>query len=181
LINILGVFASGAFFLSAHDYSNHYKTGINIVEALIKTIQGIGPYNIIQVIIDNVINCKATGAIIEDRYPNIFWSGCLVQTMNLLMHDINKMKDHHYRWIDALYKRGKKMIRFITNHTMAHFIFCNHSKLELLKIAKTKFASYYLTFRCLLKLREALASMVSSNSWKDLKDEATYASDRIEF
>jgi hypothetical protein len=94
LINILGVSASDVIFLSAHDYSDHYKTGINIAKALLKTIQEIGPYNVIQVIIDNVANCKAAGAIIEDRYPNIFWSGCLVHTMNLLMHDIIKMKDH---------------------------------------------------------------------------------------
>jgi hypothetical protein len=64
---------------------------------------------------------------------------------------------------------------------MAHFIFRNHSNLELLKIAKTRFARYYLTFKRLLKVREALASMVSSDSWQDLKDKATSASDRIEF
>jgi len=126
LINILAVSKSGAIFLSAHDYSDHYKTGINIADALLKTIQDIGPYNVIQVITDNAANCKAAGAIIEDRYPNIFWSGCLVHTMNLLMHDIIKMKDHDYRWIGALYKRGKKIIRFITNHNMAHYIFRNH-------------------------------------------------------
>ena len=82
----------------------------------------------------NINNCKAAGVIIEDRYPDIFWSRCLVHIMNLLMHDIIKMKDHDYKWIGALYKRGEKMIRFITNHSMAHFIFRNHSKLELLKI-----------------------------------------------
>jgi hypothetical protein len=43
LINILGVSASGAVFLSTHDYLNHYKRCINIVDALIKTIQEIGP------------------------------------------------------------------------------------------------------------------------------------------
>jgi hypothetical protein len=90
--------------------------------------------------------------------------------MNLLMYDIIKMKDHDYRWIGALYKRGKKTIRFITNHIMARFIFRNHSKLELLKILKTIFDRYYLTFRRILKVREALASMVSSDSWQDLKD-----------
>jgi hypothetical protein len=117
LINILGVSTSGAVFLSAHDYSNRYNTGINIAKALIKTIQEIGPYNVIQAITDNVANCKATIAIIEDKYPNIFWSRCLVHTM-LLMHDMIKMKDHDYRWIGALYKRGKKMIKFITNHSI---------------------------------------------------------------
>ena len=73
------------------------------------------------------------------------------------------------------------MIRFITNHSNAHGIFRTHSKLELLKIGKTRFASYYLTFRRLLKVREALASMVSSESWQVLKDRATSTSDRHDF
>ena len=43
LMNILGVSTSGAVFLSAHDYSYRYKTSINIADALIKTIEEIGP------------------------------------------------------------------------------------------------------------------------------------------
>jgi hypothetical protein len=131
LLNILGVSASGVVFLSTHRYSDHYKIGIHIAKALIKTIQEIGPYNVIQVIPNNVASCKAIGAIIEDRYPIIFWSRCLVHILNLLMHDIVNMKDDDYKWIDALYKRGKKIIKFITNHSMAHYIFHNQSKLEL--------------------------------------------------
>ena len=111
------MFASGVVFLSTHDYSERYKTGINIANALIKTIQEIGSFDVIQAITNNVANCKAVGIVIEDKYPNIFYSRCLVHTMNLLMHDIIKMKDHDYRWIGALYKRGERMIRFITNHT----------------------------------------------------------------
>ena len=154
MINNLGVSASGMVFLLAHDYSDPYKTCINIAQPLLDTIQTIGPYNVIQVITDNVA-----------KYPNIFWSSCLVHTLNLLMLDIVKMKDPSYRWIGALYKRGKKMIKFITNHSMAHHIFRNHSRLELLKIVKTRFGSYYLTFRRILKVREELVSVVSSDSW----------------
>ena len=125
LINILGVSASGAVFLLAHDYSDRYKTSINVVQPLLETIQKIGPYNVIEVITDNAANCKAARAIIEDKHPNIFWSGCLVHTLNLLMHAIFKMKDPSYRRIGALYKRGRQMIKFITNHSMAHHIFRN--------------------------------------------------------
>ena len=78
-------------------------------------------------------------------------------TLNLLMHDIIKLKENEHKWIGELYKKGKHMISFITNHSNAHGIFRAHSKLELLKITKTRFASYYLTFRHLLKVREALA------------------------
>lgn len=170
LINVLGVSATRAIFLSSHDYSDRFKTDINIAEPLLRTLESIGPYNVIQVITDNAANCKAAGAIIEDRYPNIFWSDCLVHTLNLFMHDIIKMKEHDYKWIGALYKKGKFMIRFITNHSNAHNIFRSHSRLQLLKIEKTRFASYYLTFRWLVKVREALASMVSSESWQILKE-----------
>ena len=97
------------------------------------------------------------------------------------MHAIIKLKENEYKWIGELYKKGKHIIRFITNHSNARGIFCTHSKLELLKIAKTRFTSYYLTFRCLLKVREELASMVSSESWQVLKDRATSTSDRLDF
>ena len=130
---------------------------------------------------DNATNCKTAKAIIEDKYPNIFWSRCLVHTLNLLMHDTIELKENDCKWISEMYKNGKYMIRFITNHSNAHGIFLSHSKLELLKIAKTRFASYYLSFRRLLKVREALASMVSSESWKVLKDRATSTSDRRDF
>eukprot|EP00253_Pinus_taeda_P034313 PITA_34313 len=171
----------GAIFLSSYDYSDKFKTDINIVEPLLETIDCIGPYNVIQVITDNTPTCKAAGAIIEDKYPNIFWSGCLVHTMNLLMHDIIKNKNQQYKWIGDLSKRGKKMIKFITNHSNTHGLFRSHSRLELLKIAKTRFASYYLIFRHLLKVRESLASMVSSPHWQVLKERATNATDRQGF
>ena len=38
LINVLGVSATGAVFLSAHDYSNKFKTDISIAELLLKNI-----------------------------------------------------------------------------------------------------------------------------------------------
>ena len=73
------------------------------------------------------------------------------------------------------------MIKFITNHSNTHGLFHNHSRLELLKIAKTRFASYYLTFRRLLKARESLTSIVSSHCWQVLKDRAPTALDRQGF
>ena len=136
LISVLAVSISGAIFLLAYDYLEKFKTNINIAEPLLETIEHIGPYNVIQVIADNATNCKAAGEIIEDKYPNIFWSGCLVHTLNLLMHDVVKNKNAQYQRIGDLYKRDKEMIKFITNHNNTHGLFRNHSRLELLKIAR---------------------------------------------
>ena len=97
------------------------------------------------------------------------------------MHDVVKNKNEQYKWIGDLYKKDKQMIEFITNHSNTHGLFRNHSRLELLKIARTRFGSYYFTFRCLLKVKESLASMVSSPHWQVLKERATNAADRQGF
>ena len=88
LINVLGVSATGAMFLAAHDSSSIIASSQNISDLLLKTINDVGLSNVIQVITDNAANCKGAGKIIERAHPHIFWSGCLVHTLNLLMHDI---------------------------------------------------------------------------------------------
>jgi hypothetical protein len=103
LINVLGVSATGAVFLAAHDSFSIIVSSQNIAEILLKTINDVGPSNVIQVITDNAANCKGAGKIIESAHPHIFWFGCLVHTLNLLMHDI--VRDKECGWINDLYKR----------------------------------------------------------------------------
>jgi hypothetical protein len=124
---------------------------------------------VIQVITNNATNCKGAGEIIERVHPHIFWSGCLVHTLNLLMHDI--VKHRECGWINQLYKRGKQLIKFITEHTRVNYFYNTHSRLQLLKIANTIFASYYLTFRSLLKVRQYLGAMVMSDAWDELSND----------
>jgi hypothetical protein len=167
-------------FLTAHDSSSIIASSQNILDLLLKTINNVGPSNVIQVIIDNAANCKGAGKIIELAHPHIFWSGCLVHTLNLLRHDI--VKHRECGWINQLYKRGKQLIKFITGHTRINYFYNTHSKLQLLKIANTRFCSYYLTFRCLLKVRKALDAMVMSDAWNELgndREDATTVKETV--
>jgi hypothetical protein len=154
LINVLGVSSTGAMFLAAHDSSSLIASSQKNSDLLLKTINDVGPSNVIQVITDNAANCKGASKIIERAHPRIFWSGCLVQTLNLLMHDV--VKHRECGWINQLYKRGKQLIKFITRHTRINYFYNTHSRLQLLKIANTRFSSYYLTFKRILKVRQAL-------------------------
>jgi Protein of unknown function (DUF 659) len=43
---------------------------------------------VVQVITDNVPVCKAAGMLIETQYPNIFWTPCVVHTVNLALNNI---------------------------------------------------------------------------------------------
>lgn len=166
LINVLGVSSSGVVFITCHDSSSVTASAQNIADLLFKSIKDVGPNNVVQVITDNAANCKAAGKIIERTYPHIFCSGCLVHTLKLLMHDIVKHKE--CGWIIELYKRGKQHIKFITGHTRVNYFYGTYSKLQLLKIAKTRFASYYLTFSWLVKVRQALTNLVCAESWDEI-------------
>jgi hypothetical protein len=145
LINVLGVSATSAVFLAAHDSSSIIPSPQNISDLLLKTIIDVGPSNVIQVITDNASNCKGAGKIIELNYPHIFWFGCLMHNLILLMHGV--VKHRECGWINDLYKRGKKLIKFVTCHSRVNYFYGTYFRLQLLKIVKTRFASYYLTFR----------------------------------
>ena len=126
MINVLGVLTSHVVFLATHD-SSITSFAQNILEILLKTINDVDPSNVIRVIIDNAANCKVARKIIEPMHPHIFWSTCLVHTLNLLMHDIVKHKD--YGWINDLYKKGKKLIKFVIRHSRVHYFHGTHSTL----------------------------------------------------
>ena len=138
-INVLGVSSSGVVFITCHDSSSISATSQNIADLLLQSIKDVGPNNVVQLIITD----NATGKVIERTHPHIFWSGCLVHTLNLLMHDIVNYKE--CGWINELYKKGKELIKFITGHTRVNYFYGTYSKLQLLKLAQTRFASYYLT------------------------------------
>jgi hypothetical protein len=75
LINVLGVSVTGAVFLASHDSSSIIASSQNIAEILLKTINDVGPSNVIHVITDNATNCKGAGKIIERAHPHVFGLG----------------------------------------------------------------------------------------------------------
>ncbi|PWA81484.1 hypothetical protein CTI12_AA186260 [Artemisia annua] len=163
LINVLAVNSRGAMFMYAEDFSGVEKTGVEIADFLISAIESVGPTNVLSVVTDNAANCKAAGAEIEKVYRHIFWSPCCVHTLNLVFKDLAK----ELYWLTDTYKNGKNIVKYFLNHTHALAIFRENSKLELLKVAKTRFASYYILLRRLADCRESLAMTISLNSWRD--------------
>ena len=105
LINILAVNSRGAMFLYAENYSGVEKSRINIVELLLETIDKVGPSNVIQVVTDNATNCKLAGKEVEEVHPHIFWSPCVVHTLNLIFKDLAQTFD----WFTDTYHKGKKL------------------------------------------------------------------------
>ncbi|KAJ0901317.1 putative ribonuclease H-like superfamily [Helianthus annuus] len=163
LINVLAVNSRGAMFMEAGDFLGVEKTGTAIANFLLGAIETIGPSNVLQVVTDNAANCKSAGTEIEQVYKHIFWSPCVVHTLNLVFKDLANA----FFWLFDTYKKGKAVVKFFLNHTHALSFFRENSKLELLKVAKTRFASHYILLRRLLDCREALATTIVLNSWRE--------------
>ncbi|KAJ9543423.1 hypothetical protein OSB04_023130 [Centaurea solstitialis] len=163
LINVLAVNSRGAMFMYAEDFSGVEKTGAAIAEFLNKAIESVGPSNVLSVVTDNAANCKAAGKEVEKVYKHIFWSPCCVHTLNLIFKDFA----NEFDWLDETYSKGKTIVKYFLNHGQALSIFRENSNLELLKVAKTRFASHYILLKRLMKCREALSTTISLNSWRD--------------
>ena len=115
----------------------------------------------VQVITDNAPVCKAAGLIIEGSYDHIFWTPCIVHNLNLILEAI----DNKVPWIKELTGEAREIVKFITNHHQSQAIFREYSKLELLKVVETRYASNFIMLHCLVEVKQALVSMVVSQLW----------------
>ncbi|XP_074327630.1 uncharacterized protein LOC141665546 [Apium graveolens] len=160
LINVIASNSHDSIFLYAETFEE--KTGKKIASFLLKSIDDIGPSNVLQVITDNAANCKAAGKEIEKVHKHIFWSPCVVHTLNLIFKDFAA----EFSWIPEICKRAKDLVKFFINHSHALAMFRTNSNLKLIKVAKTRFASHHILLRRLKKCRESLALTVVLMAWK---------------
>ncbi|XP_037469586.1 uncharacterized protein LOC119341840 [Triticum dicoccoides] len=122
------------------------------------------PSNVLQVITDNASNCRVAGEEIEKVHKHIFWSPCVVHTLNLVFKDFAKK----FAWMVDTYQTGKAIVKFFRNHQHFQDLFRHNSKLDLLKVSKTRFASHYIVLKRLMDVREALTTTIVTSKWKEL-------------
>ncbi|XP_023743186.1 uncharacterized protein LOC111891374 [Lactuca sativa] len=163
LINVLAVNFHGVMLMHADDFYGVEKTGARIAEFLRQAIESVGPSNVLQVVMDNAANCKAVRKELKKVYKHIFWSTCCVHTLNLIFKDFARA----FIWLEDTYTKEKRTVKYFLNHGQALAIFRDNSKLALLKVTKTQFASHYVLLKRLLLCREALSTTISLNSWRD--------------
>ncbi|KAG5562100.1 hypothetical protein RHGRI_004972 [Rhododendron griersonianum] len=88
LITFMAASEAGAMFLKAVNCEGEHKDKFFISELMTRAIEDVGPQNVVQVITDNAPVCSAAGALIEGKYPKIFWTPCVVHTLNLALKNI---------------------------------------------------------------------------------------------
>jgi hypothetical protein len=90
LINAMLVSPGTEQFLGAVDTTGYPKIAEYQASIMEKYIEELGLQNIVQIFTDNASSMKATVNIITDKYPHIYFQGCVVHVMNLLLEDWEK-------------------------------------------------------------------------------------------
>ncbi|CAN6182580.1 unnamed protein product, partial [Urochloa humidicola] len=180
LINFLAISEGGPMFLKAINAEGEVKSMQYIAEKLIAVIEEVGSKNVVQVITDNASNCKGAGLIVQQKYDHIFWTPCVVHTLNLALKGICAPKTprtdeeqvifDECHWIHDVSGDANMIKNFIMNHGMRLSMFNEFSRLKFLAIADTRFASVVVMLKRFLMVKRALEQMVISEKWESYKE-----------
>ncbi len=102
----------------------------------------------VQVIIDDASKYKGAGKIIEGMFPHIYWTPCIMHTLNFALKYICAAKNLETNqetydvchWITEIHGDALQIKNFIMNHSMRLAIYNQFSPLKLLSLADTHFA-----------------------------------------
>lgn len=127
----------------------------------------------VQVITDNASVCRAAGLLVEQTYPHMFWTPCVVHTLNLALKNIcgventeaNEITYNECHWITEVHSDAMVIKNFIMNHSMRIAMFNDFSKLKMLAIADARFASVIVMLKRFKLIKNGLQAMVISERW----------------
>ncbi|RZC24732.1 hypothetical protein D0Y65_003769 [Glycine soja] len=176
LINFMVVTESGPMFLKAIDCSNEIKDKDFIAKHMREVIMEVGHSNVVQIVMDNAAVCKVAGLIIEAEFPSIYWTPCVVHTLNLALKNIcaakntekNNVAYEECSWITQIADDAMFVKNFVMSHSMRLSIF---NSLKLLSIAPTRFVSTIVMLKRFKQLKKGLQEMVISDQWSSYKED----------
>ena len=179
IINFMATCGNGPMFIKAVNCMGEVKRSEFIAGLMKEVIDEIGHQNVVQIITDNAANCKGAGELIEGIYPQIYWTPCVVHTLNLALKNICAAKNtennyevyHECHWITEVYEDAMQIKNFIMNHTMRLSMYNRFSSLKLLSVADTRFASTIVMLKRFMSIKRSLETMVMSEEWASYRED----------
>jgi hypothetical protein len=102
---------------------------------------------VVQVVTDNGVNYKAAGKLLMQRIPTLFWSPCAAHCLDLMLKDIEKLKDFKKPITQA-----KRVTTFIYRHgRILSAMKEKTSGVDLVRSAAIRFATCFLILKSLHK------------------------------
>nr|XP_009599910.2 uncharacterized protein LOC104095467 [Nicotiana tomentosiformis] len=163
IINVLVNSPRGSVFLESHDASNSSTDGSKMYSLFRKTIDKIGKENVVQIVTDNASENVSAGRMMEAMYPHIYWTPCAAHCINLMFGDI--FKENPYA---SVFTKAVRVYSYISQRPLLLNLmrkFTNER--NLVRPAKTRFATAFLTLHSFYLQKKKLRKLVLSNEWKD--------------
>ncbi|KAF8400496.1 hypothetical protein HHK36_013794 [Tetracentron sinense] len=185
LINFMAASENGPVFLKAVDATDEVKSAEYVGKLFLEVISEVGHENVVQLITDNAAVCRAAGLRVEAKHPSIFWTPCVVHTLNLALKNIcTPDKDlseryEQFKWIGQIDEEAKLIRNFVVNHSAAFTIYNKYSKLKLLSVTETRFASTLILVKRIFQVKSALQRMVIDESWRFYREEDCQKAQKI--
>ncbi|KAL0418818.1 UNVERIFIED_CONTAM: hypothetical protein Sradi_1295300 [Sesamum radiatum] len=178
LINFMAVNEGGMMFIRAVNCEGEYKDKWFISTLIKEVMVEVGVTNVVQIITDNAPVCKAAGLLVEQTYPHVFWTPCVVHTLNLTLKNICAAKNteangityDECHWITEIVASALMIRNFTMNHAMRLSMFNEFSKLKLLVVTETRFASVIIMLKRFKLIKQQLKMMVISEQWSCYRD-----------
>ncbi|KAK1384087.1 hypothetical protein POM88_021822 [Heracleum sosnowskyi] len=151
----------GAFFLESIDASDYSKIGEKILESMENCVKAVGENHVIKVVTDSAANNVKPGKMLMRMYPHIYWTPCAAHCIDLMLEGIFKIRKLKDTCSSAMALCGFIYARPGTVNMLRYF-----TKLkELLRPAKTRFATSCIMLGRLYLLKASLQKMFVSEEW----------------
>lgn len=173
-INFFAVSDSVPMFLRAVNCEGLVMDMDQIASIIRSVILEVGMKNVVQVVTDSSPVCESAGRIIEEEFSNVYWSPCVVHTLDLALKDIcanrsielNEVSNKQCQWIGETINDVLLIRDFILSQPMCDNLFKKVPNLKMLTIAETRFASHVVMLRRFRDIRMSLLRMVmDDDAW----------------
>ncbi|XP_026385177.1 uncharacterized protein LOC113280814 [Papaver somniferum] len=163
-INVIAYSPKGAVFLKSVERSGESNTGLFIREVLLPVIEEIGAENVVQIVTDNASNYGLACNLIMEEYPHIIKSKCAAHGVQLLFEDIYDSVD----WVKDIFLKARKIYDHFYRHIILLDLMREHTKKDLRKYSKTRFASHFLMLQSILDVEDGLRNLVASVEYRNM-------------
>nr|GMC87084.1 uncharacterized protein LOC109154222 [Ipomoea batatas] len=160
-INVLVNCSLGSYFLESVGVSKDMVDANKMLELFGAFVDQVGKENVVQVISDNASENVRAGKDLMELYPTLYWTPCAAHCINLIFKDIFEIR--HFA---LAYKQALKLSVYIHSKTkLLNLLRTYTKKRDLVKFAKTRFATVFLTFKMLHEQKNNLRKLFNSEEF----------------
>ncbi|CAG9792169.1 unnamed protein product [Diatraea saccharalis] len=169
IMNII-IYTPKPFFYKFIDTKTNRHTAEYVCDKVSEVLEEIGSHKFFVIISDNATNMVKCGRLLNEKYANVTWIGCLAHTLNLLIGDVIKVNV-----VLAIFHYVVEVVKKISKSHILKSEFKRLSEDKSINVAlvlpvKTRWGSYLHCLENFLKAKVILQTMVIS----DIRELDTY-------